>query len=50
MNNPTFSMSSPNCCIYSVPDLDKKLDFSKFEKPLKQDLIRYKIIKLNEDF
>lgn len=27
-----------------------KLDFSKFEKPLKQDLIRYKIIKLNEDF
>ena len=27
-----------------------KLDFSKFEKPLKQDLIKYKIIKLNEDF
>ena len=27
-----------------------KLDFSKFEKPLKQDVIRNKIIKLNEDF
>ena len=27
-----------------------KLDFSKFEKTLKKDLIRYKIIKLNEDF
>lgn len=27
-----------------------KLDFSKFETSLKQDLIRYKIIKLNEDF
>lgn len=27
-----------------------KLDFSKFEKPIKQDMIKYKLKKLNEDF
>lgn len=27
-----------------------ELDFSKFEKPLKQDMIKYKLKKLNEDF